>query len=58
MEKQNEEIKPKPDAKPEKLPIKWVEKCLPRKAPPSTGPNAKCPCGSGKKYKKCCEYKA
>ena len=21
------------------------------------GPNEKCPCGSGKKYKKCCKYK-
>ena len=23
----------------------------------SVGPNAKCPCGSGKKYKKCCMWK-
>lgn len=21
------------------------------------GPNAKCPCGSGKKFKRCCEFK-
>jgi hypothetical protein len=24
------------------------------RASPSTGPNQRCPCGSGKKYKKCC----
>ena len=24
------------------------------KAPPKIGRNAPCPCGSGKKYKKCC----
>jgi hypothetical protein len=23
----------------------------------SVGPNAPCPCGSGKKFKKCCMYK-
>jgi preprotein translocase subunit SecA len=26
----------------------------PRKAAPSVGRNEPCPCGSGKKYKKCC----
>jgi len=28
---------------------------LPVKAPPRIGRNDYCPCGSGKKYKKCCE---
>lgn len=27
---------------------------VPVKAPPRTGANDYCPCGSGKKYKKCC----
>ncbi|MBI5536483.1 MAG: SEC-C domain-containing protein [Deltaproteobacteria bacterium] len=26
-------------------------------AAPKVGPNEKCPCGSGKKYKKCCWIK-
>ena len=26
----------------------------PYRAPPKVGRNAPCPCGSGKKYKKCC----
>lgn len=29
----------------------------PRKAETKIGPNAPCPCGSGKKYKKCCDRK-
>jgi uncharacterized protein YecA (UPF0149 family) len=28
---------------------------VPVKAPPQIGRNDYCPCGSGKKYKKCCE---
>lgn len=28
-----------------------------RVAPQRVGPNEKCPCGSGKKYKRCCERK-
>lgn len=28
---------------------------VPLKAPPRIGRNDYCPCGSGKKYKKCCE---
>lgn len=28
---------------------------VPVKAPPRIGRNDYCPCGSGKKYKKCCE---
>lgn len=31
-----------------------VEKELPVTVPPKTGRNDPCPCGSGKKYKKCC----
>ncbi len=27
------------------------------RAPPKVGPNDKCPCGSGKKFKKCCQGK-
>ena len=30
----------------------------PVKAPPRIGRNDYCPCGSGKKYKKCCEGRA
>ena len=34
------------------------ERAKPRRVPvragPKVGPNEKCPCGSGKKYKKCC----
>ena len=30
------------------------EKTLPPSAKPETGRNDSCPCGSGKKYKKCC----
>ena len=29
-------------------------KVLPMKKAPKVGPNDPCPCGSGKKYKKCC----
>lgn len=32
-------------------------KKLQYRASKSTSPNAKCSCGSGKKYKKCCQYK-
>ena len=32
-------------------------KVSPYKAPPKVGRNDPCPCGSGKKYKKCCEGK-
>jgi SWIM/SEC-C metal-binding protein len=31
---------------------------MPTKAPPRIGRNDYCPCGSGKKYKKCCEGRA
>ena len=31
-----------------------VRTAAPKKNPPKTGPNEPCPCGSGKKYKKCC----
>jgi len=31
------------------------EKVLPTSAKPETGRNDPCPCGSGKKHKKCCE---
>ena len=31
---------------------------VPVKAPPRIGRNDYCPCGSGKKYKKCCEGRA
>ena len=40
----------------EKL-IKETEKVEPIKAGPDTGRNDPCPCGSGKKYKKCCGAK-
>jgi uncharacterized protein YecA (UPF0149 family) len=29
-----------------------------RRETPKVGRNDPCPCGSGKKYKKCCEFKA
>ena len=32
----------------------YVEVTEPYRAPPKVGRNAPCPCGSGKKYKKCC----
>lgn len=32
----------------------YVEVAEPYRAPPKVGRNAPCPCGSGKKYKKCC----
>jgi len=28
-----------------------------RQRPERVGPNEKCPCGSGRKYKKCCEFR-
>ena len=31
-----------------------VRTAAPKKNPPKIGPNEPCPCGSGKKYKKCC----
>ena len=31
-----------------------IEKPSPRRVPKKVGRNEKCPCGSGKKYKKCC----
>jgi len=31
-----------------------IEPQVPYRAPPKVGRNAACPCGSGKKYKKCC----
>ncbi len=31
---------------------------MPFRSGPKTGPNEPCPCGSGKKYKKCCRMKA
>ena len=34
-----------------------VKKQPVRKAPTKVGPNDPCPCGSGKKYKKCCMHK-
>jgi len=27
------------------------------RSPPRVMPNERCPCGSGKKFKKCCQYK-
>lgn len=42
---------------PEKLQVEVTEGPLygrPKKAPEKVYPNAPCPCGSGKKYKKCC----
>jgi preprotein translocase subunit SecA len=34
-----------------------VKKQPVRKADKKVGPNDPCPCGSGKKYKKCCMHK-
>jgi len=33
---------------------KWIEPQQPYAAPKTAGRNDPCPCGSGKKYKKCC----
>ena len=33
--------------------MEWVRR-QEREAPPAAGPNDPCPCGSGRKYKKCC----
>ncbi|HET9957994.1 MAG TPA: SEC-C metal-binding domain-containing protein [Polyangiaceae bacterium] len=41
--------------------IDWIEALkpqLPVVAPPKVGRNQPCPCGSGKKFKKCCDGKA
>jgi len=35
-------------------PVGEVEKVRPVKVAPKVGRNDPCPCGSGKKYKKCC----
>ena len=37
--------------------IRNTEKVEPIQAEQATGRNAACPCGSGKKYKKCCGAK-
>jgi hypothetical protein len=34
--------------------IEYLNNVEPYRAPPKVGRNAPCPCGSGKKYKKCC----
>ena len=34
-----------------------VKKQPVRKSEKKVGPNDQCPCGSGKKYKKCCMHK-
>jgi len=33
---------------------RWFESKTVTRDQPKVGPNAPCPCGSGKKYKKCC----
>ncbi len=38
--------------------LKNTEKVKPIKADKAVGRNDPCPCGSGKKYKKCCALKA
>ena len=35
-------------------PHAWVDNLQPWRSPPKIGRNNPCPCGSGKKYKKCC----
>ena len=42
------------DIKAEEELLKNTEKVQPIKAPAAPDRNAPCPCGSGKKYKKCC----
>ena len=37
--------------------IRNTKKVEPIQADPETGRNAPCPCGSGRKYKKCCGAK-
>jgi hypothetical protein len=46
-------LDPDPGYLPEDEPAVWVPP-QPYVAPPKTGRNDPCPCGSGKKYKKCC----
>ncbi|MCB1129860.1 MAG: SEC-C domain-containing protein, partial [Verrucomicrobiae bacterium] len=33
---------------------RWIESRTPRRAAPAVGRNEPCPCGSGRKFKKCC----
>jgi len=47
----------KEDVEAEKELIKKTEKVEPIKADARVGRNDPCPCGSGKKYKKCCGAK-
>jgi len=60
------QLKPKQEVKREKVaketsatgsPDKVVKKQPVRNASTKIGPNDPCPCGSGKKYKKCCMQK-
>ena len=44
----------KDDVEAEEKLLKTSEKIEPLKAGAATGRNDPCPCGSGKKYKKCC----
>ena len=42
------------DTREDYIPMSPIEFPKPIIAPPKIGRNEKCPCGSGKKYKKCC----
>ncbi len=46
--------RPEPPAREAGLPAEPWSEPKPYRAPPKTGRNDPCPCGSGKKYKKCC----
>ena len=48
----------KEDVEEEEELLKKTDKVAPLKAEEKVKRNDPCPCGSGKKYKKCCELKA
>ena len=57
LEELAEKARGKEDVEAEKELLKKTEKVKPIKTDQDVGRNDPCPCGSGKKYKKCCGAK-
>jgi len=58
LESLAERARPKEDVEAEKELLEKTEKVEPLKIEAEPGRNDPCPCGSGKKYKKCCGREA
>ncbi|HUT00830.1 MAG TPA: SEC-C metal-binding domain-containing protein [Phycisphaerae bacterium] len=58
LDERGKRTRKKEDIEAEKEIIKKAEKVDPIKADSEPGRNDPCPCGSGKKYKKCCGKEA